>query len=547
MSTGHAAALDGLEAAFGTRPLADLCAGIAALLPELDDDPGLRARALGDLGVIAHAMGDAAAAADHFEHALDAVPGYEPALTGLASLVRASGDGLQAVALARQAALAEPGDAERWRSLSAYSAEAGLWPLAGEAARRILALAPGDPGAAELERRAVQALGPQLPPSHRLLVAVERFHPSTGGSERLAEDAALALRDRGWQVDVVTRAMDERESREHRGLRIHEVRLESAQHELAAIVARGAYDAILAFATPASWPVLAPLALAHPRPRVVVVPCVNGQVDAELRADRRLLRHYEALLTGADAIGHSSLDGLDRRLCADLHLRSAYLPNAVHADAADHGAAERLGLAPGEPFALVVGNHWPEKDHLGLLAHLQLHDDDLRVVLVGGAAPELPELSEEIARQAARDPRVILAGPRGREEVSGLMDAASLLLLPSKVEATPLVILEAMSHGLPWIATPGAGAVHDHAGGLIVGLERFLPAARALLAQPAATERLGAAGREHWAASYSWERLAARYDALLRGADVLPSLDAPPAALAATAAVRDELLGRAAA
>jgi glycosyltransferase involved in cell wall biosynthesis len=110
------------------------------------------------------------------------------------------------------------------------------------------------------------------------------------------------------------------------------------------------------------------------------------------------------------------------------------------------------------------------------------------------------------------------------------MRAAKALLLPSRVEATPLVILEAMSHGLPWIATPGCGAVHEHAGGRIVPLTDFLPTARALLADEPARRALGAAGQEHWEACYTWDAIAPRYDALLRGASELPPPAAPAAA-----------------
>jgi len=249
------------------------------------------------------------------------------------------------------------------------------------------------------------------------------------------------------------------------------------------------------------------------------VPCINPMVDADLRAHPARLRLHAALLAGAGAVGHSSRDGLDRRLCVDLGLASHYVPNAVHRRAPDRTAPGRLGLRDGEPFLLVVGNQWPEKDHVGLLAHLAEHRDAPigRVVLVGHPVDEHPDLARAVAQAAAQDARVILAGGRSPEEVAGLMAAASLLLLPSKAEATPLVVLEAMSHALPWVATPACGAVHDHAGGRIVPLDAFVPTAAALVADPRARAELGAAGREHWAADYTWERLAARYDALLRG------------------------------
>jgi glycosyltransferase involved in cell wall biosynthesis len=106
------------------------------------------------------------------------------------------------------------------------------------------------------------------------------------------------------------------------------------------------------------------------------------------------------------------------------------------------------------------------------------------------------------------------------------MAEADLLLLPSLAEATPLVLVEAMSHGLPWLATPTCGSAHDHAGGLIRALEEFPAAIAELLADPEARTALGAAGRAHWEAAYSWDVVGPRYVALLEGSP-LPDLPSP--------------------
>ena len=61
-----------------------------------------------------------------------------------------------------------------------------------------------------------------------------------------------------------------------------------------------------------------------------------------------------------------------------------------------------------------------------------------------------------------------------------------------------------------------------------------------LLARPEAREQLGAAGRAHWEAAYTYDVIAKRYDALLRGARGLPPLAMPADALATTEAIRAE-------
>jgi glycosyltransferase involved in cell wall biosynthesis len=116
-----------------------------------------------------------------------------------------------------------------------------------------------------------------------------------------------------------------------------------------------------------------------------------------------------------------------------------------------------------------------------------------------------------VAVAAARDPRVTLLGPATREEVAGAMRDADLLVLPSIAEATPLVLLEAMSHGLPWIVSDTCESASDLAGGRIVAHGRFAAAIAELLADPRERARLGAAGRSQHAAAYSWASVAPRY------------------------------------
>jgi glycosyltransferase involved in cell wall biosynthesis len=523
------AELDAIEGAFGAEALEVTARRLKALEAVLPPSGPIRARWLVDAAVVTHLGGDATGATGLLETALIADPGCVDALDNLADLATTQGALRHVLGVRLRLARLIPGDAGRELAVAVAARACGEWPLAREAAERARALDRSVPGLAaldaELETRPVAA--PALERPGRLLIGVEHFFPSSGGSERLAEDAAVALRDLGWDVAIVTGPHPERRPGGHRGLPVFEVRPGHHAADLAAAVAAHRADAILSFAFPLAWPVLEPLALPHPRPRAVVVPCVNGDADVMLREVPARLRSYHALLAGAGAVGHSSLGMLDARLAHELGFPPAYVPNAVIAAAPDPGVLGRAGLAPGEPFLLCVGNMWPEKNHAGLLAHLAAHDDDLPLVHVGTPSAAYPELGAEIAAAAARDPRVRLFGAGTREEVAGLMAAAGALLLPSHVEATPLVVLEAMSHGLPWIATPECGAVHEHEGGRIVPLEDFLPTARALLADEPARRALGAAGREHWAACYTWDAIAPRYDALLRGARELPPLMAP--------------------
>ena len=74
-------------------------------------------------------------------------------------------------------------------------------------------------------------------------------------------------------------------------------------------------------------------------------------------------------------------------------------------------------------------------------------------------------MSSELARQ------VIFAGQRSGGEVAHLLQAMDIFVLPSLREALPIALLEAMSVGLPVIATRVGGipeVVDDGRNGLLV-------------------------------------------------------------------------------
>ena len=497
--------LERAEAAFAAGDLADARNGLEQALAAVGDDPARRAPVLNDLAVLdATEGGDAeplllAALADD--------PGYGPALENLGDACVSASDLVQASHWLTRAAHAAPADDRIAATL------AQVMHLRG----RDLIVAD-------------EHAGP-LPASGRVLIVVDYFHPSVGGSERLAEAAGVALQALNLEVDVATRPLPERAGHDHRGMAIHGL---DAPARLAEVVDGGGYDALVVFSGPTAWPMVASLQLERPRPRLVVVPCINADNSAQLRADSGLLESYAGLLATADVVGVSSYAGYDARLSADLGLTGVYLPNAIDAVSA---APRSFDPGPGAPVLLAVGNLFPEKDHAGLLRTLHRHPGDWRLIIIGADAPQAPGVAEEVRRLATEDPRVTLWGPAEPDVVAAAMDAADALLLPSRAEATPLVLLEAMSRELPWIATPTCGSAHDHAGGLVVPLRLFGEAIDFLAGDAAARRELGAAGRAHWQASYTWDVIGPATRVCCSARRRARS-SPPPAAIAATDLVR---------
>jgi glycosyltransferase involved in cell wall biosynthesis len=109
---------------------------------------------------------------------------------------------------------------------------------------------------------------------------------------------------------------------------------------------------------------------------------------------------------------------------------------------------------------------WKRIDHL-IEAITKIEDAGLVIV---GDGPERGRL-ENLARANQVTDRVYFAGQRSKEETFAFMAACDLFVLNSSYEGFPHVVLEAMSAGLPVVATSVGGTpelVHDGRNGLLI-------------------------------------------------------------------------------
>jgi len=115
-----------------------------------------------------------------------------------------------------------------------------------------------------------------------------------------------------------------------------------------------------------------------------------------------------------------------------------------------------LGLDPARPTAAVIGllNAAKGQD-LALEALARPEAWELQLVVAGHG--ELDEELERRANELGVRGRVAFLGYR--TDVPAILAACDLLLLPSRWEGLPYVVLEAMAAGKPVVATPVDGAV----------------------------------------------------------------------------------------
>ncbi len=170
-----------------------------------------------------------------------------------------------------------------------------------------------------------------------------------------------------------------------------------------------------------------------------------------------------------------------------------------------------------------VGRIQDVKNHLGLIdAFIELRTlmpseaSRLRLVIVGDG-PLLPALREKVATAGIAD-AVWLAG--ARNDIAQIMRGFSVFALSSIAEGTPVTLLEAMSCGLPAVATHVGGipetVVDDVTGKLVLpnDVPAFAAALASYLRQPELAARHGAAGRERIERHYSVAAMVSAYAAL---------------------------------
>jgi glycosyltransferase involved in cell wall biosynthesis len=170
--------------------------------------------------------------------------------------------------------------------------------------------------------------------------------------------------------------------------------------------------------------------------------------------------------------------------------------------ASDERCAARaeLGLAPEAPVLVTVAVQREPKGIQHMLAALRtvsLAAPRVRYLLVGDG-PYRPVLQEEAERLGVSS-RVIFAG--ARDDVSRMLAAADIFVLPSLTEALPTVLAEAMAAGLPVVATTVGGipemARHGETALLVPPADpaALAEAIRRLLANPRQAAAMGLAGR----------------------------------------------------
>jgi L-malate glycosyltransferase len=385
----------------------------------------------------------------------------------------------------------------------------------------------------------------------RILHAVELYAPSVGGAQEVVRQVSERLVARGHEVTVATRALPERTTTSHNGVTIAQFDVRgNAVHGITGeadryvdFVRGGGFDIVMSYAAQ-QWAtdLLLPIA-GELDAATVLAPCGFSALH-----DPAYTGFFAALpnqMAAWDRLVFHSSTYQDVRFAREHGLTNIdVIPNA--ADEREFGidpreaAARRArfraehGIPDDEPLLLTVGGHTGGKGHglvLEALALLGRRRATLALVgntpLGNGCRPMCERGARAVSALSGGRRRALLLDPP-RDGVIDAYFAADLFVFGSRVECSPLVLFESAAAGLPFLSVPagnaaeiaawtgaGTGIPARRKDGLVRGGPwRLARAIAELLDDPARRAAMGAAGRASWERQYTWERVAARYEAL---------------------------------
>jgi glycosyltransferase involved in cell wall biosynthesis len=244
-----------------------------------------------------------------------------------------------------------------------------------------------------------------------------------------------------------------------------------------------------------------------------------------------LFRAYEATAARAAiarsarlavvTLEHAQASPLLRQTLARDPERFVEVPNGVDTESFSPGdagpARTALGIPRSATVALFCGSldaaHVTKRLDLLLAALAAASHDQLLLLVVGGGP--LARRYKAQAREFGVGDRVVFAGARPLRELPALYRAADFLAMPSELESFGIVAIEALASGVPVLARALPSMkrlVADGIDGLLVdgGDTASFAAGLDHIAGLDAEERrrMGSAGREKVAATYTWERAA---------------------------------------
>lgn len=361
-----------------------------------------------------------------------------------------------------------------------------------------------------------------------LLFTVEFYYPRMGGAERVVQQIAEYMAERGHRVVVATSSLPERNSFKHNGVEIRQFAISgsigngihgSDIERYQAMLRSDEFDICFHYAAQ-QWAtdlVFETLPQTEGKRINIIAPCGYSALrNASTLRWAQFADYFNKIIPyfipRFDAAVYHSAAYQDYEY-AEQHkfANSVVIPNFIEVsefgETVKGGFRHKYGITT-EYMLLCVANYVEGKGQEKLIeAFKQMRRNDTTLVLIG------KEGTTYVSLQAQAGENVYLLRDIPREDTVAALHDADVFVFASEIEAFPLVILEAMASGTPWVALP-AGNIRELAGGIVTEEKDFAATINKLLVADSERAQLGALGRETVKVKYDKTSVLQRYEKL---------------------------------
>lgn len=370
----------------------------------------------------------------------------------------------------------------------------------------------------------------------RVLQAAHSYRPEISGIAEVVTRVSELLAARGHEVDVATKLLPGIPAEEMmHGVRVHRFDIQGNR----ATGLRGDVAGFESFLQKGEWDVVV-LHCAHSWSTDIALQGIerlnagrvyvghglhlNDPKYSEWLAERlRLVDRIVCISPSMPEVEYAKHNGLER---------PTIIRNGVDLAEWDGPSRELRGRwrISGRPWIVNVSNHNPLKGHdtfFELTSALRARSKDLIATLIGNS---YPAARWGLGRAGIRggcwyqcrarslgQPAVWLRHDLSRPDTVSAVREADLFVLTSVWEGSPLVLIEAMAAGTPWVALD-VGSVGDNAGGIVVkSRDELVDVSLALLEDRNRRLALSAEGRAR-AGAQDWNVVTSDYERVLTAA-----------------------------
>ncbi len=366
----------------------------------------------------------------------------------------------------------------------------------------------------------------------RVLFWSEAFLPQIGGIEVLAAKLLPALQARGHEFIVVTAltSPDQPAQDEHQGIPVHRIpfalghknieQLTKIRQRLIKLQRTFAPDLVHV-----NFAGVIGLFLLTATASLSALPWLFTVHDERLRDDQ------PDLPVGADTLIGRALRSAKWISCVSAAVRAEIcrqLPEVTSRSSTIHNGLDTPPLIPAPlslytPRLLCLGRLVARKGFdvaLSAFAAIVRRFPQARMIIAGDG-PARPALEDQVVRLGLTDV-VEFIGWVAPENVPALINTATIVVMPSRLEPFGLVALEAAQMARPIVATRVGGlseVVEQGQTGFLVDNENVNQVAAAiatLLERPELAIRMGQAAHQRALERFGWDRCVDAYDTLYR-------------------------------